>query len=110
MNQPLRKLSAMSALARINVTNVKIEGAWMPCEYEQDKNGRVRIVMLADIDVEEPKRHATWHRTVEIAAWHAFENLSLFRKVSVRELIRGRAIEDCPFKQLLKRNLLSRVV
>jgi hypothetical protein len=108
-SQPSSGLSKIAALARINATNVMIEGAWMPCEYVQDKNCRVRIVMLADIDVDERRNRDAWHPTVEIAAQHVFENLSPSRKVSVRALIRGRAIEDCPFKQFLKRDLLARV-
>lgn len=95
-------------MARFNLTNVVIEGTWMPCEYEQDKNGRVRVVMLADIDVDKPRHRAAWHPTVEIAARRFFEDLSPCRKISVRELIRGRAIEDCPFKQFLKRDVLTR--
>jgi hypothetical protein len=107
MSQPLSKLFKIAALARIHVTNVMIEGTWMPCEYEQNKNGKVRIVTLADIDVDAPRNRAPWHPTVAVAAHHVFERLSPCRKISVRELIRGRAIEDCPFKQFLKRDLFA---
>lgn len=108
-DQPSSKLSTIAALARINVTDVKIEGVWMPCEYEQDKHGKVRVVMLADIEVDESKNRASWHATVDVAALHFFEKLSPHRKISVRNPVRGRAIEECPFKQFLKRDLTARI-
>lgn len=100
--------SLTQALAKINVTNVQIEGTWMPCEYVQSSTGRVRVAMLADIEFEGPATRAVWHDTVEEGAAHFFTTVGLCRKLAVRAPVAGRSIEEWPFQQLLKRDLLAR--
>jgi hypothetical protein len=107
---PSKKLSTAESVARINVTDIEIEGVWMPCEYVEDRAGRVRVVMLADIETEVPASRATWHATVADAAESFFKAVGASRKLAVRQAVPGRAIEDCPFRQFLKRDLFDRAV
>jgi len=102
------KQSTAAATAKINATNVEIAGVWMPCEYIQNRSGCVRVIMLADIELDEPANGAIWDKSVEAAATRFFDRVGLCRKLAVRLPIPGRAIEQCPFQQFLKRDLYSR--
>jgi hypothetical protein len=102
------KFSTTAAIAKINVTNVQIEGMWMPCEYVQGSTGRVRVVMLADIEFEGLATRAVWHDTVEEGAAHFFMTIRPCRKLAVRAPVAGRPIEEWSFQQFLKRDLLVR--
>jgi hypothetical protein len=100
--------SLTQALAKINVTNVFIEGEWMPCEYVTDRTGRIRVVMLADVEMDNPANRAGWHATVKDAAADFFASVEPRRKLAVRAPFLGRTIEEWPFRQFLKRDLLAR--
>ena len=102
------KLPAAEVDRKINVTDVEINGAWMPCEYVQDRAGRVRVVMLADVDFGEPARRAAWHLTVEAAAAFRFDRIEPCRKLTVRVPQAGRPIDECSFQQRLKRDLIAK--
>jgi hypothetical protein len=80
----------------------------MPCEYLQARSGRVRIVMLADVDFAEPACDAVWHTSIEAAAAYRFEEIELCRKITLRVPHAGRLIEECSFRQCLKRDLMNR--
>jgi hypothetical protein len=100
--------SRVQSLAKINETNVFIEGEWMSCEYVTDRRGRVRVVMLADVEMENPADLAGWHATVMDAANDFFACVEPSRKLAVRAPRSGRPIEEWPFRQFLKRDLLAR--
>jgi hypothetical protein len=100
--------SLTQALAKINVTNVFIEGEWMPCEYVTDRTGRIRVVMLADVEMDNPATRTGWHATVKDAAADFFACVEPCRKLAVRAPFLGRPIEEWPFRQFLKRDLLAR--
>ncbi len=102
------KRSLTQALAKINETHVCIEGEWMPCEYVTDRRGRVRVVMLADVEMDNPADRAGWHATVMDAADDFFACVGPCRKLAVRAPRSDRPIEEWPFRQFLKRDLLAR--
>lgn len=102
------KQSAARVPREINVTDVEIAGNWMPCEYLKDRAGRVRVVMLADVDFEEPARSAVWHSTLAAAAAYRFEQIEPCRKMTLRVPRADRPIADCSFQQRLKRHLVAR--
>jgi hypothetical protein len=103
----IKRATAAKAVV-VNFTNVEIDGAWMPCEYVQDLAGKVRVVMLADIEFDEPARRFVWHMTVDEAAYDRYQAIEPCRKLAVRMPLPGRSIEDCPFRQSLKRDLVGR--
>jgi hypothetical protein len=102
------KVLAAEVDRKINVTDIEIAGAWMPCEYVQDRVGRVRVVMLADVDFDEPARGAVWHLTLEAAAAFRFDRIEPCRKLTLRVSQAGRPIDECSFQQRLKRDLIAR--
>jgi hypothetical protein len=106
----LPKISTAEAVARINVTDIRINGAWMPCEFVQNRVGLVKVVMLADIEFDEPASKSVWHETVDVAAAYRFDAIEACRKLALRAPLPGRSIEDCPFHQVLKRDLIERVL
>jgi hypothetical protein len=78
----------------------------MPCDYLLDhKTGRVRIVMLADIEFDEPAVGTAWHPTIELATTHYFGKIQACRKLAVRIPVPGRPTKECPFQHILKRDL-----
>jgi hypothetical protein len=97
--------SLTQALAKINVTNVFIEGEWMPREYVTGRTGRIRVVMLADVEMDNRANRAGWHATVMVTADNFFASVNPCRKLAVRAPFLGRPIEEWPFRQLLKRDL-----
>jgi hypothetical protein len=101
------KVLAAGADRKINVTDIEIAGVWMPCEYVQDRVGRVRVVMLADVDFDEPARGAAWHLTLEAAAAFRFDRIEPCRKLTLRVPQAGRPIDGCSFQQRLKRDLIA---
>ncbi|CAE6841583.1 hypothetical protein [Paraburkholderia aspalathi] len=102
------KPSAARVARQINVTDVEIAGTWMPCEYIEDRSGRVRVVMLADVDFDEPARSAVWHLTLAASVAHRLEQIEPSRKLTVRIAMADRTVADWSFQQRLKRHLLTR--
>ena len=102
---PSRRISAAQAVARIHVTNVDIDGVWMPYEYLTDRAGNINVVMLADIEFNESARNAVWHTTLAAAAFDRYQTIEPCRKLAVRSIKDDHAVEERPFQQFLKRDL-----
>jgi len=103
---PVRK-SAEDIVRRINATNVKVNGAWMPCEYVRNASGRYRIMMLADIEFDEPAKSSDWYDSLECAVTKRFESIESTRKLVLIDAQHGRSLEECPYLQVLKRDVTA---
>ncbi len=88
---------------RIKAENVVVAGVLMPCEYVSNAAGRVRVLMLADVELDDSRVRVRWHRTLHGAAEFAFEHIESCRKLSV--LITSDRVAKPAFRQVLKRDL-----
>ena len=92
---------------RIKAAKASVHGVLMPCEYVVNARGWVKLVMLADVELEGPGVKGRWKKTIDDAALDAFDRIEPCRKLAILEPSGQPPNVRYAFRQVLKRDISS---